>query len=146
MSPFGGEPQNGDMILMVLPLPSFCGTEVFRSPRTTLLVKPTAEPFFDAMSGVTTFCATKVGRIFFASLPEVVPSLEPPPEPPQAASNGIPPATAAVATAVEARKLLRLGAEEAEVFGVIASTLRGARRTPGGGAVGCGVLSGTWLS
>ncbi|GGX52137.1 hypothetical protein GCM10010321_81450 [Streptomyces chartreusis] len=36
----------------------------------------------------------------------------------------MPPATAAVATAVEARKLLRLGPEEAEeaAFGVIAST------------------------
>ncbi|GAA3890781.1 hypothetical protein GCM10023084_49210 [Streptomyces lacrimifluminis] len=60
-------------------------------------------------------------------MPEVVPSLEPPSEPPQAASSGIPPATAAVTTALEARKLLRLGAE-AEVFGVIASTLRGAQQ------------------
>jgi hypothetical protein len=127
LPPFGGEPQNGDMILMVLPLPSFCGTEVFRSPRTSLPVKPTEEPFFDAMSGVTTFCATKAGRIFCASLPEVVPSLEPPPDPPHAARSGIPPATAAAATAVEPRKLLRLGAEVAE-FGVIASTLHGAQQ------------------
>ncbi|GGK49144.1 hypothetical protein GCM10010094_06700 [Streptomyces flaveus] len=73
--------------------------------------------------------ATKAGRIFFASLPDVVPSREPLSEPPQAESSGIPPATAAVATAVEARKLLRLGPEEAEAeFGVIASTLHGAHQ------------------
>ncbi|GHK02211.1 hypothetical protein SY2F82_40080 [Streptomyces sp. Y2F8-2] len=66
-----------------------------------------------------------------AALREVVPSRESLSEPPQAASSGIPPATAAVATAVEARKLLRLGPEEAVAeFGVIASTLRGAPGHP----------------
>jgi len=60
-------------------------------------------------------------------LPEVVPSREALSELPQALSRGSPPATAAVATAVEARKPLRLGPEGAEgAFGVIASTLRGA--------------------
>ena len=95
-------------------------------------MKPTAEPFLDGMSGVTTLLATKAGRIFFAFLPDVVPSLSTRrPNPPQAASSGIPPATAAVATAVEARKLLRLGPEEAEAaFGVIASTLHGAPGHP----------------
>jgi hypothetical protein len=57
-----------------------------------------------------------------------------------------------VATAVEARKLLRLGPEEPEeperpdegeaAFGVIASTLRGAPGHPAV-AVGSGVMSGT---
>ncbi|GLP71670.1 hypothetical protein TUSST3_82890 [Streptomyces sp. TUS-ST3] len=69
-----------------------------------------------------------------AAFPDVVPSRESPSEPPQAESNGIPPATAAVATAVEARKLLRLGPEGPEegaaAFGVIASTLRGAPGHP----------------
>ncbi|GGT90445.1 hypothetical protein GCM10010256_58030 [Streptomyces coeruleorubidus] len=90
--------------------------------------------------------ATYAGRIFFASFPEVVPSCPPPPDPPQAESSGIPPATAAVATAVEARKLLRLGPEEAEAaFGVIASTLHGA---PGHPAVGRRLrcLEWNWLS
>jgi hypothetical protein len=46
-------------------------------------------------------------------------------------SSGIPPATAAAATAVEARNLLRLGAAETGVaFGVIASTLHGAPGHP----------------
>ncbi|GAB2460779.1 hypothetical protein GCM10027162_65180 [Streptomyces incanus] len=75
-------------------------------------------------------------------MPEVVPSREPLSAPPHAASNGIPPATAAVATAVEARKLLRLGPEEVEAFGVIASTLHGAPGHPAA-AVGCGVFTGT---
>ncbi|GAA3995018.1 hypothetical protein GCM10022232_34160 [Streptomyces plumbiresistens] len=82
------------------------------------------------MSGTTTVDATKAGRSFSAAFPEVVPSLLPLCPPPQAASKGIPPATAAVATAVEARKLLRLGAEEAAAFGVIASTLHGAPGHP----------------
>ncbi|GAA3198988.1 hypothetical protein GCM10010451_56880 [Streptomyces virens] len=92
---------------------------------------------------MTTLLATYAGRIFSASLPEVVPSREPPSDPPHAASSGIPPATAAVATAEEARKLLRLGPEEAgAAFGVIASTLHGAPGHPAV-AVGCGVFSGT---
>ncbi|GKQ36838.1 hypothetical protein ALMP_33780 [Streptomyces sp. A012304] len=92
---------------------------------------------------MTTLLATYAGRIFSASLPEVVPSFEPLSEPPQADSSGIPPATAAVATAVEARKLLRVGPDEGEAaFGVIASTLHGAPGHPAV-AVGCGVSSGT---
>ncbi|GGN51495.1 hypothetical protein GCM10011579_007410 [Streptomyces albiflavescens] len=75
-------------------------------------------------------------------MPDVVPSPDLLSDPPQAVSRGIPPATAAVATTVEARKLLRLGPEEVEAaFGVIASTLRGAPGHPAV-AVGCGVLSG----
>jgi hypothetical protein len=107
------------------------------------------EPFLDGMSGVTTLLATYVGRIFFAFLPDVVPPPDPLSEPPQAASSGIPPATAAVATAVEARKLLRLGpdgpVEGEAAFGVIASTLRGA---PGHPAVGRRLrcLEWNWLS
>ncbi|BCM69829.1 hypothetical protein EASAB2608_05163 [Streptomyces sp. EAS-AB2608] len=69
--------------------------------------------------------------------------------PPQAVSSGIPPVTAAAATAVEARKLLRvgellrLGAEEAEAaFGVIASTLHGA---PGHPAVGRRLRCLQWI-
>ncbi|MDQ0716545.1 hypothetical protein QFZ55_005997 [Streptomyces luteogriseus] len=136
-------PQNGAMILILLPLPSFSGTAVFRVLRSSGRVNPAAEPFFEGMSGLTTFRATKAGRSFLASFPEVVPSVRPSCDPPQAASNGIPPATAAVATAVEARKLLRLGPEEAEAaFGVIASTLHGAPGHPAE-AVGCGVSSGT---
>jgi len=104
------------------------------------------EPFFDGMSGVTTSLATWAGRTFRAFLPDVVPPPDPLSEPPQAASNGIPPATAAVATAVDARNLLRLGPEDPEAgeaaFGVIASTLRGAPGHPAV-AVGCGVSSGT---
>ncbi|GAB3970618.1 hypothetical protein GCM10028832_27880 [Streptomyces sparsus] len=65
-------------------------------------------------------------------MPVVVPSLEELlPEPPHAVSSGSPPLTAAAATAVEARKLLRLGAEVE--FGVIASTLQWRTRTTRGG-------------
>src|SRR3954471_559592 len=137
------------MTVTLPPLPSFLGTEVLRSATASSRVKPIAEPFLAGMSGLTTSLATWAGSSFFASLPVVVPPREPLSDPPQAASNGIPPAISAVATAVEARKLLRLvpgdpdeaeGAEAA--FGVIASTLRGA---PGHPAVagGCGVSSGT---
>jgi hypothetical protein len=88
--------------------------------------------------------ATYVGSSLSAALPDVVPSREPPSEPLQAVSSGIPSATVAVATAVEARKLLRLSPEEA-AFGVIASTLHGA---PGHPAVGCRLRcrDGNWLS
>ncbi|GEC06061.1 hypothetical protein SSP24_37160 [Streptomyces spinoverrucosus] len=65
-----------------------------------------------------------------AAFPDVAPSRFPLSEPPQAVSSGIPPATAAVATAVEARKLLRLGPAEA-AFGVIASTLHGTHPAEG---------------
>ncbi|GHI03509.1 hypothetical protein Scel_18300 [Streptomyces cellostaticus] len=83
---------------------------------------------------MATVLATYVGISLSAALPDVAPSRDPLSEPPQAVSSGIPPATAAVATAVEARKLLRLGPEEVEAaFGVIASTLHGA---PGHPAVG----------
>ncbi|GEC06427.1 hypothetical protein SSP24_40820 [Streptomyces spinoverrucosus] len=112
------------------PLPSFFGTEVFRSAVAIALVKPADDPFFAGMSGATTLDATNAGRIFWASFPEVVPSFRPSCDPPQAASNGIPPPTATAATAVEARKLLRLGAEAEAAFGVIASTLRGAPGHP----------------
>lgn len=118
------------MILMVLPLPGFSGTDVRRSAAAIALVNPAAEPFLAGMSGDTTVCATKAGRIFRASFPEVAPSFLPLCPPPQAVSSGAPPATAAAATAVEARKLLRLGAEEE--FCVIASTLRGAPGHPAG--------------
>src|SRR5262245_25387527 len=105
------------------PLPSFLGTEVFRPPRSSLPVKPIAEPFFAGMSGLTTLPATYAGSSFAAPLPPEDPPPDVLSDPPQAASSGIPPATAAVATAVEARKLLRLGPaepEEAEAaFGVI---------------------------
>jgi hypothetical protein len=84
------------------------------------------------MSGLATVLGTYVGISLSAALPDVAPSRFPLSEPPQAVSSGIPPATAAVATAVEARKLLRLGPEEA-AFSVIASTLQGA---PGHPAVG----------
>src|SRR5690349_12284523 len=91
------------------PLPSLLGTEVFRPPRYA-------------------------GSSFAAPLPPEDPPPDVLSDPPQAASSGIPPATAAVATAVEARKLLRLGPaepEEAEAaFGVIASTLHGAPGHP----------------
>jgi hypothetical protein len=97
------------------------------------------------MSGVTTLDATKVGRIFWASFPEVVPSFLPSCPPPQAVSSGIPPATAAAATAVEARKLLRLGAEVAE-FGVIASTLHGAQQDTRRGSRRLRCLEWNWLS
>jgi hypothetical protein len=127
----GGEPQNGDMMVTLPPLPSFFATDVLSVAMSSGAVKPIDEPFLDGMSGCTTLLATKAGRIFFASLPDVVPSRDLLSEPPQAASSGIPPATAAVTTAVEARKLLRLGAEEAEeAFGVIASTLHGAPGHP----------------
>ncbi|GAA3216787.1 hypothetical protein GCM10020256_19310 [Streptomyces thermocoprophilus] len=86
--------------------------------------------------------ATYAGSSFLASLPDVVPSRDFVSEPPQAASSGIPPATAAAATAEEARKLLRLGAEGEAAFGVIASTLHGAPGHPAV-AVGCGVFTGT---
>ncbi|GHD67780.1 hypothetical protein GCM10010317_071100 [Streptomyces mirabilis] len=83
-----------------------------------------------------------------ALLPADVPPPEPLSEPPQAASSGIPPATAAAATAVEARKLLRLGAEEAEVavFGVIASTLRGAQQDTRRWSRRLRCLEWNWLS
>jgi hypothetical protein len=75
--------------------------------------------------------ATYVGSSLSAALPEVVPSRDPLSDSPQAVSSGIPPATAAAATAVEARKLLRLGPEDMEAtFGVIASTLHQRTRTP----------------
>ncbi|GAA2603438.1 hypothetical protein GCM10011428_36540 [Streptomyces violaceus] len=109
-------------------------------------MKPIAEPFLDGMSGVTTLLATYAGNSFFAVFPDVVPSRDPLSDPPHAASSGIPPATAAVATAVEARKDLRLGPEEAEAaFGVIASTLHG---TPGHPAEGRRLrcLEWNWLS
>jgi hypothetical protein len=74
-------------------------------------------------------------QLVSAALPDMVPSRDPLSEPPQAESSGIPPATAAVATAVETRKLLRLDAEETEgeASSVTASTLHGA---PGHPAVG----------
>jgi hypothetical protein len=116
------------------PLPSVFGTEVFSWAVGIARLKPAADPFFAGMSGVTTLDATNAGRILAASLPEVVPSLRPScPPPPQAASSGDPTATAAVAAAVEVRKLLRLGPEEEAAFGVIASTLRGAPGHPAGG-------------
>src|SRR5688500_17202495 len=112
------------MILILLPLPSFFSTDALSCAVAMGLMKPAEEPSLVGMSGVTTLRATKAGRIFWASFPEVVPSFFVVSVLPQAASSGIPPATAAVATAVEARKLLRLGAEGE--FGVIASTLHGA--------------------
>ncbi len=59
------------------PLPSAFGTEVFSSAAGIARVKPAADPFFAGRSGVTTLDATYAGRIFAASLPEVVPSLRP---------------------------------------------------------------------
>lgn len=129
------------MMVTLPPLPSFFGTEVFSVPRSSLPVKPIAEPFLAGMSGLTTVPATYAGSSFRAFFPEVVPSREVFSDPPQAASSGIPPATAAVTAAEEARKLLRLGVE-AE-FGVIASTLRGAHQDTRRWAVGCGVSTGT---
>lgn len=115
-------------------MPSFLGTEASRAARSTFPVNPAAEPFFDGRSGLATLLATYVGSSLSAALPDVVPSRDSLSEPPQAESSGIPPATAAVATAVEARKLLRLGPsgpeEGAAAFGVIASTLHGAPGHP----------------
>ncbi|MDT0343642.1 hypothetical protein [Streptomyces litchfieldiae] len=64
------------------------------------------------MSGSTaTSEARKAGRMDWSSSSETRPTWPPPfPPPPHADSSGMPP-TAAVATAVEVRKLLRLSPE-----------------------------------